>query len=593
MRALAFLVVVAATSALAQQTAPQQLPTFSLSRFTLQDGGLAGMAAASGDTLPRYRFRATLGLHYENNPLVYFRDQARIGSLVAHRVQLHLGLGFGITSWLQVTGELPLVVAQTGDDLSTVANTLSPDAVGLGSPRLAARVGILSQGGSGLVKEAPFDLAFQLGFGIPVGVGNALNTESGFNLTPQLSAGRVVGPVRIGGEVSTLIRQSTALTQGTLRDTVGSQLALRLLVASTGEGARFEGSFHSMIALEGEAPPGFELLGGVRVPLGPIELFALGGPGFGNLPGTPTVRLFAGIGLKPQVDKCEKGQPHTPSECPELDDDLDRIINRRDKCPLEPEDDDQFEDDDGCIDPDNDADRVPDVVDQCPIEPGPKSNNGCPIRVKDNDNDGTPDASDKCPTIPGPRDHDGCPIKDQDQDGVEDALDKCPTEAGPKERSGCPLKDRDEDGVQDAKDNCPDVKGPADNQGCPPEERQLVIITADKLVITDKVYFATGKSTILPKSFPLLNQVASVIRSHPEIPMITVEGHTDDQGSAKLNRKLSLGRAKAVAAYLAHQGVEESRLNAMGYGPDRPADTNKTEAGRANNRRVEFIIESK
>ncbi|MBL8914429.1 MAG: hypothetical protein JNM17_27230, partial [Archangium sp.] len=307
-REFILLLTLAPTLAFAQQQAgPQQLPQFSLSRFTLQDGGLAGMGAASGDTLPRYRFRATLGLHYENNPLVYFRDQSRIGSLIAHRVQLHLGLGFGITSWLQVTGELPLVVAQTGDDLSQAANTLSPDTVGLGSARVAARLGILSHGGSGLVKSMPFDLAFQLGIAIPAGVGNALNTESGFNLTPQLSAGRDVGPVRVGGEISAVIRESRALTQGTLRDTVGSALGIRLLVSSTGEGARFEGSFHSTIALEGESPPGFELLGGVRVPLGPIELFALGGPGFGNLPGTPTVRLFAGIGLKPQVDKCEKG----------------------------------------------------------------------------------------------------------------------------------------------------------------------------------------------------------------------------------------------------------------------------------------------
>ena len=118
-----------------------------------------------------------------------------------------------------------------------------------------------------------------------------------------------------------------------------------------------------------------------------------------------------------------------------------------------------------------------------------------------------------------------------------------------------------------------------------------MIITADKLVISDKIYFATAKATILPVSFPLLNQVAAVLRAHPEIPMITVEGHTDDQGSAKLNRKLSLNRAKAVKAYLEHQGVDGTRLNAQGFGPDRPADTNKTEAGRANNRRVEFIIE--
>jgi outer membrane protein OmpA-like peptidoglycan-associated protein len=147
--------------------------------------------------------------------------------------------------------------------------------------------------------------------------------------------------------------------------------------------------------------------------------------------------------------------------------------------------------------------------------------------------------------------------------------------------------------VEDNRDNCPDEKGSPENQGCPVAQKQLVIITVDKLVITDKVYFATAKATILPVSFPLLNQVAQVIRTHPELPLITVEGHTDDQGSAKLNRKLSLGRAKAVVAYLEHQGVDIARLNAMGYGPDRPADTNKTEDGRANNRRVEFIIERK
>lgn len=588
-RFLAALALAAALPALAQQST--QLETFSLTRFTLNDGGRGGLGAATGDTLPKHRFRATLGIHYENNPLVYYRDNQRVGALVAHRAQLHLGLGFGITSWLQVTGELPMVVAQTGDDLTQSAGTATPDSFGLGSPRLAARVGFLSQGAGGLKANAPLDLALQVGLALPFGVGNALNVESGWNFFPQLSAGAELGPVRIGGEVSALIRTARALTANTAKDTVGHQLGLRALISSVGDGARFEASLHSLIPLEGSAPPGFELLGGVRVPIGPLELFALAGPGFGNLPGTPTVRVFAGLGIKPQLDKCDPNAKHEPSDCPELDDDRDGMKNSRDRCPLEPEDKDQFEDDDGCLDPDNDRDRIVDGDDQCPLEPGPRSNNGCPIRVKDNDNDGTPDLTDKCPTTPGPKSREGCPIKDQDQDGVEDEVDQCPTEPGPRERKGCPLKDRDDDTVEDARDNCPDVKGLVDNQGCPAEERQLVIITADKLVINDKVYFATAKATILPKSFPLLNQVAQVIRSHPEIPMITVEGHTDDQGSAKLNRKLSLSRAKAVMAYLVHQGVDESRLNAMGYGPDRPADSNKTEAGRANNRRVEFILE--
>ena len=453
------------------------------------------------------------------------------------------------------------------------------------------RVGFLSQGAGGLKSEAPFDLALQLGLSLPFGVGNALNVESGFNFVPQVSAGANVGVVRLGGELSVLIRPATVLTANTVRDTVGSQFGLRALISSTGDGARFEGSFHSLIPLEGGAPPGFELLGGVRVPIGPIELFALGGPGFGSLPGTPTFRVFAGLGIKPEAERCSANTPHSPGDCPDLDDDRDGLKNRSDQCPLEPEDRDQFEDEDGCIDPDNDRDRVLDADDQCPIEPGPRSNKGCPVRVRDNDNDGTPDLQDKCPTVPGPRSHDGCPIKDGDLDGVEDEVDACPNEAGPKERKGCPLKDRDDDGVEDARDNCPDVKGSKENQGCPDEERQLVIITSDKIVITDKIFFATAKATILPVSFGLLNQVAQVLRAHPELSLITVEGHTDDQGSAKLNRKLSLSRAKSVKAYLEHQGVDAARLNALGFGPDRPADSNKSEAGRANNRRVEFIIE--
>lgn len=588
-RGTVVLALMLASAAFAQQAQP--LPSFSLSRFTLNDGGKGGLAAATGDTLPLHRFRATLGIHYENNPLVYYRDTTRVGALVAHRAQLHLGLGFGITSWLQVSAELPMVIAQTGDDLRQSAGTVAPDGFGLGSTRLAVRAGFLSQGAGGIKADAPLDLALQLGLSLPFGVGNALNIESGWNFVPQLSAGANVGAVRLGGEVSFLIRPPTVLTENSIRDTVGSQLGIRALVSSNGDGARFEGSFHSLIPIEGGAPPGFELLGGVRVPIGPIELFALGGPGFGSLPGTPTFRVFAGIGLKPQAEKCEANSPHTPAECPDLDDDRDGLKNRVDRCPLEPEDKDQFEDDDGCIDPDNDRDRVLDGDDQCPIEPGPKSNNGCPIRVRDNDNDGTPDLQDRCPTIPGPRNRDGCPIKDGDLDGVEDEVDACPTEPGPKERKGCPLKDKDGDTVEDARDNCPDVKGLVENAGCPAAERQLVIITADKLEISDKIFFATAKATILPVSFGLLNQVASVLRSHPEITMVTVEGHTDDKGSAKLNRKLSLARAKSVKAYLEHQGIEASRLNALGFGPDRPADDNKTEAGRANNRRVEFIIE--
>jgi outer membrane protein OmpA-like peptidoglycan-associated protein len=134
------------------------------------------------------------------------------------------------------------------------------------------------------------------------------------------------------------------------------------------------------------------------------------------------------------------------------------------------------------------------------------------------------------------------------------------------------------------------VKGVPENQGCPQKEKQLVIITREKLVIKDKVYFDTGKSKIQPRSFPLLNQIARILIEHPDVKRVVVEGHTDSRGSAAANRTLSQARAEAVKTYLVQHGVEAARLDAKGYGPDRPVADNGTAAGREQNRRVEFVI---
>ena len=77
-----------------------------------------------------------------------------------------------------------------------------------------------------------------------------------------------------------------------------------------------------------------------------------------------------------------------------------------------------------------------------------------------------------------------------------------------------------------------------------------------------------------------------------EFPKATfvVEGHTDSTGSAKTNERLSAARANAVKDYLVKNGVDASRLDAKGYGPSQPIDTNDTRAGRANNRRVEIKV---
>lgn len=280
---------------------------------------------------------------------------------------------------------------------------------------------------------------------------------------------------------------------------------------------------------------------------------------------------------------------------PPADSDGDGIADPTDSCPTEPEDMDGFEDGDGCADADNDRDGILDGSDRCPNESGDSAHQGCPPPpVVDRDGDGINDPDDACPAEAedkdGFEDGNGCPDPDNDKDGVLDADDACPFEPGIAEERGCPLKDADGDGVADRGDNCPNEAGPADNQGCPAAKKQLVVVTREALKILDMVYFDTGKATIQSRSFPLLDQVAGIIKDKTWIKQVRVEGHTDSQGKPESNQKLSEARANSVRDYLIKKGVDAGRLAAQGFGQDKPIESNNTSRGRAANRRVEFKV---
>ena len=117
-----------------------------------------------------------------------------------------------------------------------------------------------------------------------------------------------------------------------------------------------------------------------------------------------------------------------------------------------------------------------------------------------------------------------------------------------------------------------------------------ITMTPGQIIILDKVEFDSGTSTIKAASYPILDEVALVIRRNPQIGRIEVQGHTDDQGADDANMRLSQARAEAVMAYLVKKGVPAERLSAKGYGEERPLTRNATPAGRAANRRVEFTI---
>ena len=226
-----------------------------------------------------------------------------------------------------------------------------------------------------------------------------------------------------------------------------------------------------------------------------------------------------------------------------------------------------------------------------------------PTLPPDRDHDGILDAQDACPDVPGEPTDDpktnGCPPPppDRDKDGVPDATTPAPTSPGSRpsdpKTNGCPPPppdpDRDKDGIPNETDACPDEPGPQNpdpkKNGCP-----QAIVKNNQIVILDQVKFATGSARILPASDGILTAVMKILVDHPEIKKLSIEGHTDNRGSAAMNKRLSASRAASVVAWLTTKGIEKARLSSVGYGLERPIDSNETDEGRQKNRRVEFHI---
>ena len=256
------------------------------------------------------------------------------------------------------------------------------------------------------------------------------------------------------------------------------------------------------------------------------------------------------------------------------DTDKDGIPDNKDACPEVA----GLKEFNGC--PDTDGDGIPDKDDACPQVKGPKEFNGCP----DTDGDGIPDKDDACPEVAGPKKFNGCP--DTDGDGIPDKDDKCPDVAGPAENGGCPWPDTDGDGVLDKDDLCPEVAGPASNKGCPePDENEQKQLNQ----YAKTILFDTGKATIKFQSAEVLNQILNVLKKYPN-SRFRIEGHTDSTGKKAKNMILSQNRADAVKVYLIQGGIDASRLESQGFGPEKPIASNKNKKGRELNRRVEINL---
>src|SRR6185437_6759267 len=464
---------------------------------------------AAGDLTPHVMAL----LDYAHNPLVLktVPSNNNIGSVVKNQLFLNLDGGISLWSRLFIDLDVPIALAQngdspTGDSATGVMQTFtSPHSAQFGDLRVGARVRLWGE------YWDPFQIAVGGYVWIPTGAKDSFVSTGQVRGLPQLILGgraaeRVVWSAALGPEI-----EGTSTFAGVGQGTQfrwGAGVAVLLLRDR-----------HLQIGPEisGDIVPrdlqkrttNAELLVDLRYRvIDDLELAIGAGPGLTSGIGTPDFRGIFSIAYTPEQKQ---------------DRDHDGIPDDQDACPDEPGLPSPDPAKNGCPLRDRDGDGIPDDVDACPdvkgvADPDPKKN-GCP---PDRDGDGIIDAEDACPDVPGIHTNDpktnGCP--DRDGDGIPDAEDACPDVKGVRtndpKTNGCP--DRDGDGIPDAEDACPDVKGIRTNDpktnGCPESKVQF---TEKEIIILEQVQFDVNKATIKPVSNKLLDDVATVLKDHPEI----------------------------------------------------------------------------
>ncbi|MCB9760160.1 MAG: OmpA family protein [Alphaproteobacteria bacterium] len=576
-----------------------------IDRFRPPADSYGYLGTQSAETLGHLQLGLGAWFNYAHNPLVMVDSAgervsvtggSEYGGPVQSRLSGDLHLGMGVSNYFSLAADLPIVLTQTGYDLSTLNDFAAPASLqgnALGDLRITPKIAPVSR------DDLPLGLALVVPVSVPTGNPTAFTGAGGVSVAPTLAVEFSDASVW-----SRLYRWRVALNLGYAvrpASRVRDVEVNNALLYSAAVGFRPTEPIELMLDVQGESWGGQLSQSPLEVDLG--SKFLIGqwtsinvGAGLGILPGlgTPDFRIIAGAAFAPSFDANAR------------DSDKDGVSDGVDQCPKHAEDKDGYQDEDGCPELDNDGDGVEDDVDQCVNDPedddGYRDLDGCPD--SDNDMDQIPDMSDRCPdeaeTVNGFEDEDGCPdeqqVADSDGDGYPDDIDRCPYDAEDlddfDDTDGCPDEDNDRDGILDVNDECPDNKetynGTDDEDGCPDEGR--VKVKADRIEISDKIYFESGKATIKRSSYSLLDEIATVIKANPQIKKIRIEGHTDADGSDVANLKLSQDRAKAVMDYLVEAGVEAGRLSSAGFGESVPIADNDTPEGKAQNRRVEFLI---
>ena len=514
-------------------------------------------------------FAVGVTMDYAHAPIVNGRrdaagDVGDTSPIIEHALYGHFDMAFSLLDRLTFSGSVPVLLYDEGTPAFGIAPARE---VVVGDPRVGLMLRVV-----GHADRDPFSMHLGANVWLPLDNTQLTGDDEarvmpkivfagyGSHLQWSLTGGYyfrkedVIGtePPSAGNSIGPEVQVGLAIAYADFenRFTIGPEA---LFSTTVSDGHAFDREYSSV-----------QTLMGINVNIAREVQFGLaGGVGFLQQAGNPDARGLLRLAYAP-IRKKESDVPRR------VDTDGDFVFDDIDRCPT-----------------DNDNDGVLDPNDRCPDDAGPRENVGCPDT--DRDQDGFIDRVDHCANDAedkdGFEDGDGCPESDNDADGIPDSVDKCPNKLGPQASDGCPESDRDGDTIVDRLDNCPDEVGTAANQGC--AKRQLAKISNGRIEISQSVFFANGTAAISKISYPMLDNVASILTTHPEID-VRVEGHTDNVGKEAKNLTLSQRRADAVKKYLVKRGVPSERVTAQGFGSSQPVDTNQTKLGRAKNRRVVF-----
>lgn len=584
--------------------------------------GMIGVEGARPPVDGEARMQLNLWIDGAFQPLTFQANSGGSTALVTSRFESFLGAQLHLWKPFSLAVQMPFLLGQTGDLTALPASARPTGSLGgaIGDLRITPRVSILRQ------ETAAFDLGGELSLTLPTAGSSAYAGDSRVQFEALAAAGRHLvladQDFEVLGNLLVRLRES----QQILDVKVGNELGVRLGFAWLPEKTSDAMPRRIFLEAEGDATLSGSF-GGGTVPAEwragasfcaaqAVSLDVGAGSALGNGLGSPRARFIFGLGYAPEVcgpagrDRyASRPGPRAPI-----------VVAAPRPTPLPPKQT-------------SDATRTATVshVEPKPAAPAPigpplkqvgaptiatattspaAAAPAAPVASAHADELSLPDLetaplplpplpsafppSAPSVTIVHPAPGTSAPPANTADEGLPlaplIALNGAPPSIVAPVSPGGSAGDRDGDGIPDDSDSCPDQTGMRENHGCPQGAAMRVAISPMHLSLDAKLEFRHGSAALDKGSLPLLQQLAAVLKDHPELTHLTIRAHTDGSLGEARSKELSQDRAETIVKMLSGQGVEGSRLAAQGMGMSQPIAPNVTAGGRKKNDRVELLV---